>query len=181
MLFPGDQLVIPEGKQPQYTLATGQHHRLELPAPPKELRLVVRDSQREPVANQSYTLLLDDVRPEKRKRTGTTDGDGMLHESIPIKCMSALLEIADWRIRLRLGFLHPLPGDDAEPASGVESRLRALGYAAANSGRPQEGKPRALAAGTRLALALFQTDQGLDATGDLDASTLDKIEQGYGC
>lgn len=181
MLFPGDTLVIPDGKQPKYDLPTGQHHRLALPAPPKELRLVVRDRQQEPVANQPYTLLLDDVRPEKRKRTGTTDGDGMLCERIPIKCMGAVLEVADWRIRLRLGFLHPLPGDDGEPASGVESRLRALGYAAASSGRTPVGKPRVLAPGTRLALALFQTDQGLEATGDLDTSTLDKIKEGYGC
>jgi Putative peptidoglycan binding domain len=181
MLFPGDKLTIPQGREPSFTVATGQHHRLVVHPPRKELRLVVKDELHEPVANASYKLTLDDVRPEKRKRSGTTDGQGMLRERIPLKCMSALLEIADWRIRLRLGYLHPLPAGDDDPASGVESRLRALGYAAGHSGRPRPGQTRMLPADTRLALAIFQTDAGLDATGDVDNATLDKLKQGYGC
>jgi hypothetical protein len=181
MLFPGDKLTIPEGKEPSFTVATGQHHRLVVHPPRKELRLVIRDENHEPLANVSYTLTLEGVRPEKQNCSGTTDGQGMLRERIPLKCMSGLLEISGWRIQLRLGYLHPLPADDSDPASGVESRLRALGYAAGNSGRPRPGKPRALAADTRLALALFQTDVGVEATGNLDRPTLDKLKQDYGC
>lgn len=181
MLFPGDELTIPEGREPTFTLATGQHHRLVLHPPRKELRLVLKDEKREPLANAPYKLTLANVRPDKQNRTGTTDGQGMLRERIPLKCMSARLEIADWRIQLRLGYLHPLPTADEDPVSGVESRLRALGYAAGHSPRPQPGQPRVLAADTRLALAIFQTDAGVEATGALDSATLDQLEQDYGC
>jgi hypothetical protein len=78
MLFPGDKLTIPEGKEPSFTVATGQHHRLVLHPPRKELRLVVKDETREPLANASYKLTLANVRPDKQNRTGTTDGQGML-------------------------------------------------------------------------------------------------------
>lgn len=181
MLFPGDKLTIPDGKEPSFTVATGQHHRLVVHPPRKELRLVVKDENQEPMANAAYQLTLDGVRPEKQNRSGTTNGQGMLSERIPLKCMSALLEIAGWRLHLRLGFLHPMPADDSESASGVESRLRALGYAAGHSRRTAPGKPRVLSTDTRLALGLFQTDAGVEATGNLDDATLDKLKQGYGC
>jgi hypothetical protein len=181
MLFPGDRLTIPEGKQPTFTLATGKHHRIELEVPRKELRLVVKDAAHEPLANKPYKLTLDKGPEAKRKRSGTTDGNGMLREPIPIQCTSGLLEVADWRIALRLGFLQPLPADEQDPATGVEERLRALGYAAGNSGRPPEGKPRTIVGGTRVALALFQTDQGLDVTGELDDASTSKIKEDFGC
>jgi hypothetical protein len=38
-----------------------------------------------------------------------------------------------------------------------------------------------IAPDTKLALALFQQDAGLDVTGELDDETLTKIEEGYGC
>jgi hypothetical protein len=181
MLFPGDKLTIPDEKPMSWTLETGKRHSLVVQVPRKELRLVVRDGDGEPLASEAYELVLDGVRPEKAKRSGTTDGDGMLREQVPLMCMSATLEIADWRIQLRLGYLPPIPADETDPASGIESRLRSLGYAAGQSRKPRKDKPRVLAPDTKLALALFQGDAELDVTGEPDDETLAKIEERYGC
>ena len=174
-------MTIPDDKPFSWTLPTGKRHRLVVPVPPKEPRLVVRDAKDEPLANQAYQLSLEGAKPEKANRSGTTDGDGMLREPIPLMCTSAVLDIADWKIQLRLGYLHPLPADETDPVSGVESRVRSLGYAAGQSRRPRKDKPRVMAPDTRLALALFQGDAELDVTGDLDDGTLEKIQERYGC
>ena len=181
MLFPGDKLTIPDEKPMSWTLETGKLHPLKVTVPRKELRLVVRDAKNEPLANQAYTLVLEGAKPEKANRSGTTDGDGMLREPLPLMCMGAVLDIADWKIQLRLGYLSPLPADEADPVGGIESRLRSLGYAAGQSRKPSKGKPRVIAPDTKLALALFQSDAELDVTGELDDDTLTKIKECYGC
>ena len=181
MLFPGDKVTIPDQKPKSWVLETGKQHRLVVPVPKKELRLVVRDESDEPMANQAYDLHLEGVRPEKQDRSGTTDGQGMLREKLPLACQSGVLKIAGWQVRLRLGYLHPLPADENDPLSGVESRLRSLGYAAGQSPKPSVRAGRAVAPDTKVALALFQTDAELDVTGEPDDATIDKIKERYGC
>jgi len=181
MLFPGEKVVIPDQKPMSWVLETGKHHRIVVPVPKKELRLVIKDESDEPMASESYDLHLEGVRPEKQDRSGSTDGQGMLRERIPLACQSGVLKIAGWQIRLRLGYLHPLPADEKDPVSGVESRLRSLGYSAGQSARPSAKSGRVVAPDTKVALAIFQTDAELDVSGEPDDATLDKIKDSYGC
>lgn len=68
-----------------------------------------------------------------------------------------------------------------DPVSGVESRLRSLGYSAGQSARPSAKSGRVVAPDTKVALAIFQTDAELDVSGEPDDATLDKIKDSYGC
>jgi hypothetical protein len=169
--MPGDTLVIPEAKPRVYTLATGKHHRIVVNIPQKELRLRVLAHKDEPLANAKYRLTLDNVR---QSREGTTDGDGMLKEKVRVHILGGLLEIDERRFRLRFNYINPFPAEPDESMSGVSSRLTNLGY---ESGRASKAGNPALSS----ALALYQSDAELDASGELDSATKDQLEKDFGC
>ena len=68
---------------------------------------------------------------------------------------------------LQIGHLDP---HDTE--SGLQQRLNNLGYHCPRSGR--------IDAQTRVALRAFQTDQGIDPSGELDSSTESALRQHHG-
>lgn len=171
ILMPGDILVVPDPKPKTYHLATGERHRIALKVPKKELRLRILLHKDEPLAGTSYTLTVDE---EDEPRQGTTDGDGVLKELIRFDRTGALLEIDDRRFRLRFNYLNPFPATPKESVIGVSSRLACLGYEAGAASRPDSA---ALAS----ALALYQTDASIDATGKLDSATNDKLAEDFGC
>ena len=171
ILMPGDILVVPEVKVKPYVLATGKHHRIVVKIPQKELRLRVLAHKDEPLANAKYRLTLDNV-PQPRE--GTTDGDGMLKEKVRVHIPGGLLEIDGRRFRLRFNYVNPFPVESDESISGVSSRLANLGYESGGASKP--GSP-ALSS----ALALYQSDAEIDATGELDSATKDQLEKDFGC
>lgn len=171
ILMPGDTLVLPDAKPTVHELATGARHRVVVHVPRKELRLRVLAHKDTPLANAPYRLVLDD-QPEPRE--GTTDGDGLLKEKVRIDVTGAVLEIDERRFRLRLNYINPFPSDEKDSASGVSSRLAALGY---ESGAATKASSPALMA----AVALYQSDAGIEATGKLDAATQQQLEQDFGC
>lgn len=171
ILMPGDAVTVPEAEPKEYTLATGKCHPIQVKIPRKELRLRVLAHKDEPLANAKYRLLLDDV-PEPRE--GTTDGEGMLKEKIRVDVRAGTLEIDDRRFRLRFNYINPFPDERSRSVSGVSSRLANLGYEAGGASRPGSA---ALAS----ALALYQTDAGLEVTAKLDAATKAKLEEDFGC
>lgn len=102
MLFPGDRLTIPDGKQLTYVLETGKRHRILVPSPRRELRLVLKDGTGQPLANRPYQLTLTDAKnPDKRNRSGTTDDQGMLREAISIRRKKAVSSSPCPSMRLR--------------------------------------------------------------------------------
>jgi len=171
ILMPGDELTLPEGKPREYALKTGKHHQIVLKVPIKELRLRILLHQDEPLANASYRLTLDDT---AEPRTGTTDGDGVLKEKVRINIPGGLLEIDGRRFRLRFNYIDPLPTGTKESAVGVFSRLANLGYE--SGGASQTSSPA-----LRSALLLYQTDAGIEATGQLDDETKKQLEKDFGC
>jgi hypothetical protein len=171
ILMPGDSLVVPEANRREYSLATGQRHRITIKIPRKELRLRVLAHNDEPLANAKYRLTLDNV---SEPREGTTDGDGLLKEKVRIDIRGALLVVDGRRFRLRFNYLNPFPAKPDESASGVSSRLANLGYEA---GGASESDNPTLAS----ALALFQADANIEVTGKLDPATKDQLAKRFGC
>jgi Putative peptidoglycan binding domain len=173
LLIPGDEIAIPDPKLKKLTLPTQKNYRLVVHVPKQELRLRIRDRAGKPLAQSPYRLTVETL---PKPFEGTTDEDGKLKAIVPVDASSAVLEIDDRRLRLRLKGLAAMPTDDDDPKVGVSDRLENLGYQAApaNDDKEQDGFPR-------IALAVFQGDAGIDVTGELDPSTRDALKKDYGC
>jgi hypothetical protein len=169
VLRPGDEVVVPTPQPKQIDVATGQRHRCQVKLPRKELRVVLREHDGEPLANTEYTL-----RVGEEERVGTTDGDGLLRERIPAGVTAVELELLGRVLTLRLHRLEPLAGASDGLVAGVQSRLRNLGY----DPGPSDGK---FGRRTRAALASFQADHQLSITAKPDEPTLAKLEELHGC
>lgn len=132
------------------------------------------------------TLLAPDYTPHAHKEfvvtsagrriEGRTGGDGSLTVAIPIEATSA--EVLVWLDARPEGRTRRYVVDIAALAApstilGLRQRLRHLGY----DGRtPAEELDQA----AKVALARFQKDRGLPATGAVDGATLAELERAHG-
>jgi len=150
-------------------VAAGAVHTFKVKVAEKALRIVLKGHDGEPLAGVEYELDLG----EKRPRKGSTDGDGKLEEMVPADAATATLTVEDRMMVLNLGHLNPLAEVKEGDHSGLQGRLKNLGY----DPGPADGK---LGPRTRAALAVFQSDNDLDITGEADDATLAKLEEAHG-
>ena len=166
-LMPGDALFVPAPEEPAVTVGTERRHRFSLGAH-RQCKLVLRLLEAgEPRQGLAYTLYL-----EGDLRTGKTDGDGRLQETVPMSATAGELVLhdprGDQRFPVRLGHLDPI-----EEATGVQARLNHLGLVCgAVDGRPGRR--------TRSALLAFQRSRELRTTGVADAATLAELREAHG-
>lgn len=121
VLLPGETLFIPERRQSEVDCATERTHRFVARLPETELRIVLLDAEREPLANARYTLTF-----KGERREGVTGPDGLLCEQhIAWHVREAELRLDDHSIArsLRIGDLDP---HDTE--RGMRARLENLAY-----------------------------------------------------
>lgn len=170
VLFPGDRIHIPDPATKEVDAATGRMHTFKVKLAEKALRLVLKEHDGTPLASIEYEL--DIGEPEPRK--GSTDGSGKLEEMVPADCSTATITVSDRVLVLKLGHLNPTANTKDGDYTGVQGRLKNLGY----DPGPADGKygPR-----TRAALAVFQSDNDLEITGKLDEATRAKLEEAHGC
>lgn len=167
VLARGDELFVPypEEAVKEVSAATGAVHRFAATLPPPEVRVRFLGGGA-PRKGKRYVLELDDG----TRQEGTTDGDGCLVERIPATVERAVVRFespdlgADTWV-LKLGHLDPI-GEDR----GVRQRLRNLGY------HCDDGDAEDLKA----ALALFQGEHGLEASGALDDATRGTLREVHG-
>jgi N-acetylmuramoyl-L-alanine amidase len=167
VLARGDALFVPypEDATQQVSAAAGAVHKFKAKLPDPEVR-IRWNAGGVPRKGKAYVLQMDDG----TQRRGTTDGDGCLVERIPatvsratVRFESPDLGAEEWV--LKLGHLDPV-GEDR----GVRQRLRNLGY------HCDDGDAEELKA----ALALFQGEHGLEASGALDDGTRGKLREAHG-
>src|SRR5690348_1937384 len=72
ILLAGDQVHVPDLRPKKVTIASGKTHTFKRKGVPSLFRLRIMNGDK-PLANQSYTLTIDDV-----DYSGQTDGDGVL-------------------------------------------------------------------------------------------------------
>jgi hypothetical protein len=168
VLFPGDVVQIPDKRRKAVPAATAQRHRFVVPAVRKELRVALLDGTGAPLRNTAYVLVV-----EGERTPGNTDACGRLAVVLPIRLASVELEISGRRLELQLGELNPIGDGARNPASGMQQRLRNLGY---NCG-PIDGVwgPR-----TGAAIRMFQCEHGLPIDGAPAQTTLDKLVEVHG-
>jgi Putative peptidoglycan binding domain/LysM domain len=175
VLFPGDQLFIPDKEQRAEARPTERRHRFKVKTERLMLRLVLEDAYEKPIASARCELRVDD---EVFKLT--TDQRGELQQEIKPAAQNAYLTIRDAQtpvhevvIPLHIGHLDPV-----DEVPGQTKRLNNLGYRAGPRQDASEAENRALLVS---AVEEFQCDQGLPVDGKCGPLTQAKLKQVHGC
>lgn len=171
LLLPGDRLVIPPVRPKEESGSTEACHVFRRRGEPCRLRMRVLREDGEPWAGAQYRLIID----EQTIHEGVLDGDGRLDVGISGKARSARLIVGEpegphgqEEYPVMLGAVDPI-----SETSGVQARLNNLGFACGEAdGRWSDE--------TASALAAFQEQQGLDATGRLDDATRARLLEVHG-
>ncbi len=169
VLFPGDQLYVPDMQEKDESGNTDKRHTFEVTKEPLKLRLVLEDYLEKPIANAQCALLV-----EGQVTQHTTDSNGHVEQDIPLGAHEATLVIRgdetpfhDVIIPVKIGDLDPV-----DEGSGQLARLTNLGYF------PGDGTDQN-AFGS--AVEEFQCDQGLTVDGKCGPITQAKLKKVHGC
>jgi N-acetylmuramoyl-L-alanine amidase len=121
------------------------------------------------LANEAYELRIK----SGPTFTGKTDGSGKIEKLLPPRSELAELDVANRTYLLRLGHLNPMRSTPDKGVSGIQGRLKNLGY---YCGAAHGTLDRA----TIVAIGLFQSDFGLEADGAPNEPTFAKLEKVHG-
>jgi N-acetylmuramoyl-L-alanine amidase len=163
ILHPGDVVFIPDKEKKEESGASEQKHRFRKKGVPEKLRIRFMAGN-EPIANENYILDIDG-----EVKSGTTDGEGNLEESIPPNAKRAKLWLGEEKqeYEINLGYLDPI-----DELSGVQARLNNLGF---NCGKVDGIKgPK-----TTAALKRFQKKHSLKETGEIDEQTRNALKNAH--
>lgn len=169
VIAPGDEVFIPPVTHRSATAPTGQVHKFVVAFPKAFLCLKLLESFGGKVVDAHFLLK---VEGEAKPHKGRIGQDGLLSVAIPALATQAYLtlihadsgEIMD-QYELKIGALDPV-----ETLSGVQARLRRMGY---NCG-PSDG---ILGPQTDRALRTFQRKHRLPISGEADSATQSKLNE----
>ena len=123
LIFPGDELYIPDRRLDPESVQTDAVHRFVLGMPRKLLVIVLENDADEPIANTSYELTVG-----SQTYRGTTDSTGRLEHAIPATARRGTLcaQLLQWE--LAIGSLNPIQDTPDAGVSGIQARLKNLGF-----------------------------------------------------
>lgn len=170
LIYPGDELVIPEAPLEVFVCKTGQLNRFVVKRPERKLHLKLRDGEGEAIAGADYELSIEGD-PDPRK--GQTGNEGEVEELIPFDATSAKLLIGELVLEFEVGHLNPMFEVKDDGVSGIQARLANLGYFW-GSGDGQFGED------TEAAIRLFQEDHDLDVDGLITDDLRTKLAEVHG-
>lgn len=167
VLMPKDLVTLPQKREKQESGATEMRHRFVRRGEPSRFRFQAKVED-EPLRNSPYVLTVDG-----KKQEGVTDAEGWIEVELPGNAHSGELVITcegqEYRFMLNLGQMEPI-----SEVIGVQKRLKNLGFPPG----PIDGK---MGPKTRSAIAQFQKSQSMEATGELDEATRQKLQKAHGC
>jgi len=166
ILFPGDQLTIPEIESREENCATDRRHTFCCTNQSAFLR--VRFMRKDdPRSGEPYVL-----RSGSRTIRGSLDSDGWLEARIPVDAEQATVFLGEGprqeKYEFRVGHLDPI-----SESRGIQQRLNNLGFACG-----EESDEIGDAASE--AIGMFQRKHGMTATGELDDATRNRLREVYG-
>jgi len=173
VLRPGDKMAIPPHKAAIFKLAPEQETKITAKRPSQRVHLLVEWDVGEPAATARYELTF---RHEHKvyRRQGTTKGDGLLDEKLPLKATQLRLSVWPKESKgktdclvLDLGMGHL---DPVEDLSGVQARLENLGFYCGD----EDGE---LGPRTRAALERFRAQHKIEEADLLGPETLKQLEK----
>jgi hypothetical protein len=167
-LAPRDVVVIPDLAEATFEgKALDRRHKFVRKGIPERLRLVLQDEDGKPRADLDYQLEL----PDESLIEGKTGADGVIEADLDPRVRRATLRVGapDFAEvhELQLGGVDPVT-----TPSGLQHRLQNLGYGCESSGELDDA--------TRGALAEFQSDAGIEITGECCDRTKAALEERYG-
>ena len=170
VIHPGDKIHIPDRQPKEVACATTKVHRFEVKSPGRMLiRIVLRNHDGEPLANQPYVLTVGEAVFKKN-----TNPDGMLEHWVPVGEETGELTLEQFGLRwpVHVGNLDPLKDEDdgSLVVTGVQARLNNLGFPCG----PVDGivGPRTTAALKKFQKMMLKRE---DADGALDGDTIDAL------
>lgn len=163
LLLEGDVVVIPDKKPMVAQRATGSSYDFQVHLETLKVKLRLLGFDGEPLASASCRLEVS-----SRELEATTDGDGIVEFDVWRTDQEAVVVTDAGSFPLRLGHLDPV-----SETSGVEKRLINLDYLDG----PVGGSEPAI---FQQAVARFQSDNDLEASGAVDQDTLDALANVYG-
>jgi len=203
ILFPGDQVYIPDLCVQTVDRPTDGTHSFKLKRQKLTLRLTLQDIYEEPIANAKCLLSVDGTTFNL-----TSNGNGTIEQDVPPTAQKGILVIqdpdqtafGDIQIPLLIGSLDPV-----EEVSGQIARLNNLGYSAGDpDSPPQSGSDSGGSDGSngsddcgcggtgggsgntperlfRAAVEEFQCDQNLTVDGICGPQTQAALKKAHGC
>jgi len=172
VIHPGDRVSIPELRPREHVAATAQRHQFTVRSRVRELRIKLRDAERQPLANQPYRLTFGPLGDQLL--SGTTDGEGLLSQRLPLDVEHAELELSGSSWTLAIGHLNPVNDARDSGVSGIQGRLANMGY---DVGRIDG----VIGPRTRAAIEAFQRDHPpLVVDGTCGPLTRARLVQEYG-
>lgn len=163
VLMAGDVVYVPDVDPPPLRVRPSGQHRFRCRVPTAELRVVLEGSGGLPFR----------VEADSASVTGATEADGTLRCELPVATTEATLILEPDSERERRVLLHVGGLDPADTVSGAKQRLFHLGYRILDFGDRATGDfPPAVRA--------FQAQEGLEATGELDAATAAALRERHG-
>ncbi len=184
VLFPGDQVFIPDKAIREEPRPTDQKHRFVKRGETLRLRVVLKGYRDEPLRLHEGTLQV-----ESNGKDFTTRDDGLVEREIPATAENALLldkgkagSLAEAQrdLHLKIGHLDPV-----DELLGQIARLNNLGYNAgvipSRSLTPKEEAELRTSMAFRSAVEEFQCDAGLLVDGKCGKQTQAKLVAVHGC
>jgi N-acetylmuramoyl-L-alanine amidase len=165
VLYPGDEIVIPDKQIKTEYVVTGKIHVFRITAPPLQLRICIQDFDNKPMPGLPCEVEIDGA-PQQV----ATDEKGFLNFHIPRTAKEGRLRIEAIGVDVPLKIGHM---DPAEEDSGWVARLINLGYFGGAVGDMTDAL-------LPVALEEFQCDHGLKVTGLLDEATRSKLREVHG-
>jgi hypothetical protein len=159
VLFPGDVVFVPDKRLRVEARGTDQQHVFKRKGVPAKMRVRLTDDG-QPRANVAYQLEIDGV-----WSTGFSSADGLIEHGIPPGAKRGKLLIGSGTTKdiheFAFGTVDPISTE-----SGVRGRLKDLGYGGDEN--------------LREAVMAFQMKEELEATGEIDAGTRNRLQEKFG-
>jgi N-acetylmuramoyl-L-alanine amidase len=174
VLYRGDQVVIPDlvPSKKNVSCATNLSHKFQVKLPRVLLRVKVKDEDDKPVTGKKFRVEIG-----KDRFDGTTDGDGIVQQLVPVDRKTARLwvffgpdeengEHLMWDVAI--GSLDP-----GGSPQGIQERLNNLGFPCGDpDGQWHEGMD--------VAIRTFQKSAGVNPSGKIDDATVAKLKDAHG-
>jgi hypothetical protein len=166
VLHPGDLVYVPDPPAVRKVLiAPGSHTEFQGFVPRTSIKIRFQERDGTPRSHQRFIAESSVLRQE-----GITDDEGIAEFEVRMDARTVRVTLPDAAIQyaVSIGDLDPI-----EEVSGIQSRLRALGY----FGGPVDGiETPAL----RAAIERFQRTYGIPVRGEIDTETREELSKSFG-
>jgi hypothetical protein len=165
ILCPGDKLWLPEiGAGIPLSVKKGRGYIIKPRGGLRKIAIRIESKNKQPIKNTPYKLTVGG-----RILEGSTDGNGILKQQVPLTATKGRLDIGNFSFKLELAALDPI-----QTLTGIQGRLANLGYyRGAIDGE--------IGPVTKRAIMRFQSDSKITVDGRVGPETRKKLLERHGC